>query len=237
VRSRPRPRVVVLSTGSELREPGTALGRDSIYDGNSFLLAAAARQAGAIAYRVGIVPDQPRTFLGALNDQLVRADLVITSGGVSMGDYDVVKEALAPLGTVWFGGVAMQPGKPQGFGTVGEDAVPIVTLPGNPVSSYISFEQFVLPAIRRMMGRTPYTRPEADAMLTHGLRSPDGRRQFARGTLSVVDGRLAVTPVGPQGSHMIGDLAQSDALIVVPEPVTWVEAGETVTVLPLDEEF
>jgi molybdopterin molybdotransferase len=237
VRSRPRPRVVVLSTGSELREPGSALGRDSIYDGNSFLLAAAARQAGAIAYRVGIVPDQPRAFLGALNDQLVRADLVITSGGVSMGDYDVVKEALSPLGTVWFGGVAMQPGKPQGFGTVGEDAVPIVTLPGNPVSSYISFEQFVLPAIRRMMGRTPYTRPEADALLTHGLRSPDGRRQFARGVLSVVDGRLAVTPVGQQGSHMIGDLAESDSLIVVPEDVTWVEAGETVTVLPLDEEF
>jgi molybdopterin molybdotransferase len=237
VRSRPRPRVVVISTGSELREPGTALGRDSIYDGNSFLIAAAARQAGAIAYRVGIVPDQPRAFLSGLNDQLVRADLVVTSGGVSMGDYDVVKEALAPLGTVWFGGVAMQPGKPQGFGTVGEDAVPIVTLPGNPVSAYISFEQFVLPAIRRMMGRTPYTRPEADALLTHGLRSPEGRRMFARGSLSVVDGRLAVTPVGAQGSHMIGDLAESDSLIVVPETVTWVEAGETVTVLPLDEEF
>ncbi|MBO0845280.1 MAG: molybdopterin molybdotransferase MoeA [Nocardioides sp.] len=237
VRSRPRPRVVILSTGSELREPGTPLGHDAVYDGNSFLLAAAARQAGAIAYRVGIVPDEPRAFTDALNDQLVRADMVLTSGGVSMGDYDVVKEALAPLGTVWFGAVAMQPGKPQGFGTIGEDRVPIITLPGNPVSSYISFEQFVLPAIRRMMGRTPYTRPSADALLIDGLRSPEGRRQFARGILSVVDGRLAVTPVGPQGSHMIGDLAESDALIVVPEKVTWVEAGETVTVLPLDEEF
>jgi molybdopterin molybdotransferase len=237
VRSRPRPRVVVISTGSELREPGSSLGRDSIYDGNSFLLAAAARQAGAIAYRVGIVPDDPRAFLSALNDQLVRADLVVTSGGVSMGDYDVVKEALSPLGTVWFGGVAMQPGKPQGFGTIGEDAVPIVTLPGNPVSSYISFEQFVLPALRRLMGRTPYIRPEVDALLTQGLRSPDGRRQFARGRLTVVDGRLAVTPVGAQGSHLIGDLAESDALVVVPESVTWVEAGETVTVLPLDEDF
>jgi molybdopterin molybdotransferase len=237
VRSRPRPRVVVISTGSELREPGTPLGHDSVYDGNSFLLAAAARQAGAIAYRVGIVPDEPRAFLSALNDQLVRADLVVTSGGVSMGDYDVVKEALRPLGTVWFGGVAMQPGKPQGFGTVGEDAVPIITLPGNPVSSYVSFEQFVLPAIRRLMGRTPYVRPSADAMLTHDLSSPERRRQFARGVMSVVDGRLAVTPVGPQGSHMIGDLAESDALIVVPESVTSVAAGETVTVLPLDEEF
>ena len=237
VRSRPRPRVVILSTGSELREPGTSLGHDSVYDGNSFLLAAAARQAGAIAYRVGIVSDEPRTFAAALNDQLVRADLVVTSGGVSMGDYDVVKEALTPLGTVWFGGVAMQPGKPQGFGMVGEDQVPIITLPGNPVSSYISFEQFVLPALRRMMGRTPYLRPSADAVLTHAFTSPDGRRQFARGILSVVDGRLAVTPVGPQGSHMIGDLAESDALIVVPESVTSVAAGETVTVLPLDEDF
>jgi molybdopterin molybdotransferase len=237
VRSRPRPRVVILSTGSELREPGTALGHDSVYDGNSFLLAAAARQAGATPYRVGIVSDEPHAFTRALNDQLVRADLVVTSGGVSMGDYDVVKEALTPLGTVWFGGVAMQPGKPQGFGTVGEDRVPIITLPGNPVSSYISFEQFVMPAIRRLMGRTPYTRPSADALLTHDLRSPEGRRQFARGALSVLDGRLAVTPVGPQGSHMIGDLAESDALIVVPESVTSVEAGETVTVLPLDEDF
>jgi molybdopterin molybdotransferase len=237
VRSRPRPRVVVLSTGSELRDPGSSLTHDSIYDGNSFLLAAAARQAGAIAYRVGIVPDEPRAFLAALNDQLVRADLVVTSGGVSMGDYDVVKEALAPLGTVWFGPVAMQPGKPQGFGTVGEEAVPIVTLPGNPVSSYISFEQFVLPALRKMMGRTPLTRPQADAVLTHALPSPPGRRMFARGTLSVVDGQLAVTPVGAQGSHLIGDLAESDALIVVAEDVTLVEAGETVTVQPLDEEF
>jgi molybdopterin molybdotransferase len=237
VRSRPRPRVVIISTGSELREPGTALGHDSVYDGNSFLLAAAARQAGAIAYRVGIVSDDPRAFATALNDQLVRADLVLTSGGVSMGDYDVVKEALSPLGTVWFGGVAMQPGKPQGFGTVGEDRVPIITLPGNPVSSYISFEQFVLPALRRMMGRTPYVRPTAEAVLTHSLTSPDGRRQYARGTLSIVDGRLAVTPVGAQGSHLIGDLAESDALVVVPESVTSVEAGETVTVVPLDEEF
>jgi molybdopterin molybdotransferase len=154
-----------------------------------------------------------------------------------MGDYDVVKEALAPLDSVWFGGVAMQPGKPQGFGTVGEDEIPIITLPGNPVSSYISFEMFVLPAIRKLMGRTTYTRPTAEAVLTHGLRSPEGRRQYARAILSVVDGRLAVTPVGPQGSHMIGDLAESDALVVVPESVTSLDAGETVTVVPLDEDF
>jgi molybdopterin molybdotransferase len=216
VRSRPRPRVVVLSTGSELREPGTELGRDSIYDGNSWLLAAAARQAGAIAYRVGIVPDEPRAFLSGLNDQLVRADLVVTSGGVSQGDFDVVKEALSPLGSVWFGPVAMQPGKPQGFGVVGEDQVPIFTLPGNPVSAYISFEMFVLPALRRLMGKAPYSRPTTRARLTHGVSSPDGRRQFLRGSFERGRGGPTVSPVGGPGSHLIGGLADSNALIVVP---------------------
>lgn len=237
VRSRPRPRVVVISTGSELREPGTELGHDSIYDGNSFLLAAAARKAGAIAYRVGIVPDEPRAFLDALHDQLVRADIVITSGGVSQGDFDVVKEALLPLGTVWFGGVGMQPGKPQGFGHVGEDRTPIFTLPGNPVSSYVSFEQFVLPAIRKMMGKLPYSRPTTPARLTHTISSPEGRRQFVRGEYAVDSAGPHVAPVGGHGSHLIGDLASSNALVVVPEDVTSVPAGELVPVLRLDEEF
>ena len=237
VRSRPRPRVVILSTGSELREPGTSLGHDSVYDGNSWLLAAAARRAGAIAYRVGIVPDEPRAFLDALNDQLVRADLVVTSGGVSQGDYDVVKEALSPLGSVWFGGVAMQPGKPQGFGAVGEDRIPIFTLPGNPVSSYVSFETFVLPAIRKLMGKTPYSRPTTRARLTHGISSPEGKRQFVRGAYAVDRGGPHVSPVGGYGSHLIGDLASSNALVVVPEDVTSMTAGEQVQVLALDEDF
>jgi molybdopterin molybdotransferase len=237
VRSRPRPRVVVISTGSELRDPGTPLGRDSIYDGNSYLLAAAARRAGAIAYRVGIVPDEPRAFLDALHDQLVRADIVVTSGGVSQGDFDVVKEALRPLGTVWFGPVAMQPGKPQGFGHVGDDRTPIFTLPGNPVSSYVSFEQFVLPAIRKLMGLTPYARPTAPARLTHAISSPAGREQLVRAEYDVDAAGPCVTPVGGHGSHLIGDLASSNALVVVPADVTAVAAGEQVRVLRLDEEF
>jgi molybdopterin molybdotransferase len=237
VRCRPRPRVVVISTGSELREPGAPLGHDSIYDGNSFLLAAAARTAGAIAYRVGIVPDDPRAFTDALSDQLVRADLVVTSGGVSQGDFDVVKEALGQLGTVWFGGVAMQPGKPQGFGTVGEDDTPIFTLPGNPVSAYVSFETFVLPAIRRMMGKLPYSRPLARARLTHGISSPEGKQQMVRGAYDVDRGGAFVAPVGGHGSHLIGDLATSNALIVVPPDVTALSAGDMVQVLKLDEGF
>jgi molybdopterin molybdotransferase len=237
VRSRPRPRVVVISTGSELRDPGQPLGHDSIYDGNSYLLAASARAAGAIAYRVGIVPDDPHTFTDALSDQLVRADLVVTSGGVSEGDFDVVKEALSELGSVWFGGVAMQPGKPQGFGTVGEDATPIFTLPGNPVSAYVSFEAFVLPAIRRMMGKLPYTRPTRRARLTHPISSPAGKQQMVRGAYDVDRGGAFVTPVGGHGSHLLGDLAASNALVVVPADATSVTAGEMVQVLKLDEDF
>ena len=194
------------------------------------------RRAGAIAYRVGIVPDEPRAFLATLHDQLVRADLVVTSGGVSQGDYDVVKEALRREG-VWFGPVAMQPGKPQGFGLVGEDRVPIVTLPGNPVSAYISFEMFVLPAIRTMMGKAPASRPLVDARLTHGIRSPQGRRQFLRGEAGLDAQGRYVAPVGGPGSHLIGDLAQANCLIVVPEEVTALGRGDRVQVLMLDEEF
>ncbi len=244
VRVRPRPRVVIVSTGSELREPGTELGPDSIYDGNSFLLAAAARRVGAVPYRVGLVPDEPEALLVALDDQLGRADVVVTSGGISMGDFDVVKEALTPLGSVWFGPVAMQPGKPQGFGTLNPRSgvgrpVPFFALPGNPVSSYLSFEVFVRPALRRMMGLTPESRQPVTARLTHRVGSPKGRRQFLRGVLSYDSDGVSVAevePVGGSGSHLVGDLAASDALIVVPEDVTEIAAGDRVTVIRLDQD-
>ena len=237
VRSRPRPRVVIMSTGAELREPGTTLGHDSIYDANSYMIAAAARSAGAIAYRVGIVSDDPTEFRDALSDQLVRADLVVTSGGVSKGAYDVVKEVLTELGTVAFGEVAMQPGKPQGFGFVGEDATPILTLPGNPVSSYVSFEVFGVPAIRRMMGRLPYRRPMVRALCAQGFASIPGRQQYVRAQFGI-DGKGAhVEPVGGHGSHLMGDLSEANALIVVPAEVTSVQGGSQVQVLVLDRDF
>ena len=233
IKARPRPRVVVMSTGSELREPGMALGHDSIYDSNSFMLAAAVRAAGGIAYRVGAVPDDVRGFTEALTDQLVRADIVVTSGGVSQGDYDVVKEALSGLGTVWFGDVAMQPGKPQGFGVVGDEETLIFTLPGNPVSSYVSFQTFVLPALRKLQGRRPYERPSRTARITHGMRSIPGRQQMVRGQYDA----SVVTPVGGHGSHLIGDLADSNCLIVVPAETESLAPGDAVPVLLLDQEF
>lgn len=237
VRSRPRPRIVIMSTGAELREPGTPLGHDSIYDANSYMLAAAVRSAGAIAYRVGIVSDDPSEFSDALSDQLVRADLVVTSGGVSKGAYDVVKEVLSELGTVSFGEVAMQPGKPQGFGFVGEDATPIITLPGNPVSAYVSFEAFVLPAIRRMMGRLPYRRPLVRALCSQGFSSARDRQQYVRAQFGISSEGAHVAPVGGHGSHLLGDLSEANALVVVPAEVTSVQGGSQVQVLVLDRDF
>lgn len=233
----PRPRVVVMSTGTELVEPGQELGRDSIYDANSYLLAAAARASGAIAYRVPAASDDPAAFADALSDQLVRADVVVTSGGVSKGTHDVVKEALSDLGTVWFGEVAMQPGKPQGFGVVGEDATPIFTLPGNPVSAYISFEMFVVPALRKMTGQVPLSRPMQSAALEQAVGSMRGRRQFLRGRYIVDSRGASVAPVGGAGSHLMGGLSGANCLIVVDEDTGRLEVGQRVPVLVLDGDY
>ncbi|MCH0562225.1 MULTISPECIES: gephyrin-like molybdotransferase Glp [unclassified Streptomyces] len=238
VHVRPRPRVVVLSTGSELVQPGEELGSGQIYDSNSFALTAAARDAGAIAYRVGAVADDAETLRSTVEDQLIRADLLVTTGGVSVGAYDVVKEALSHVGDadepgsgIEFRKLAMQPGKPQGFGSIGPDHTPLLALPGNPVSSYVSFELFVRPAIRTLMGLQDVHRPRITATLAAdtALSSPKGRRQFLRGAHA----GGTVSPVGGSGSHLVAALAHADALIVVPEDVESVEPGSDVEVVLL----
>lgn len=240
VKVRPRPRVVVISTGSELVQPGEELTGGRIYDSNSFALTAAAKDAGAIAYRVGAVTDDADTLRATIEDQLIRADIVVTTGGVSVGAYDVVKEALSSVGDedepgsgIDFRKLAMQPGKPQGFGSIGPDHTPLLALPGNPVSSYISFELFVRPVIRTLMGLKDVHRPTVRATLDAGeaLSSPSGKRQFLRGTYDAEAG--TVTPVGGSGSHLIAALAQSDALIVLPEDVTSAEPGTDTEVILL----
>ena len=226
---RPRPRVVVISTGSELVEPGLPVTVGQITDSNSYMLALAAQEAGAVAYRVAPVPDEAAKVMSVIEDQLVRADMVITSGGVSAGAYDVVKQVLSELGTVQFDKVAMQPGMPQGFGVVGDSRTPIFTLPGNPVSAFVSFEVFVRPAIRKMLGSSRLHRPTAKAVLQATLRSPEGKRQFARARVKPGrDGTSQATPLGAQASHLLADLAYANALIVVPEQVTEVPAGQMV---------
>jgi len=228
---RPRPRIAVMSTGSELVEPGTPLRPGLISDSNSYMLASLVEEAGAVAYRIGAVSDDEGEFLKAIEDQLHRADLIITSGGVSMGAYDTVKNVLKRLGTVDFMKIKMNPGMPQGHGFVGETPVPIITLPGNPVSSYVSFENFVRPAIRRMQGREPEVRPLTEAICTTSFNSPANKTQFARGRFV---GSSRVEPVGTgQGSHVVGGLGQADCFIVIPEEQTEVPVGSTVQVMDL----
>ncbi len=231
---RPRPRVVVISTGSELVEAGAHIGPGQIADSNSYALTAAAREAGALAYRVGIVPDDPNRLLETLEDHLIRGDCIVTSGGVSVGAYDVVKEVLSRLGTVRFDRVAMQPGMPQGFGRIGADGVPIFALPGNPVSALVSFEVFVRPALRRMLGAEPISRPTVSAVATAPMRSGKGKRQYVRAVLSVQDDRYVVEPVGGSGSHLMGAMAAANGLVVIDEDVTDVAAGSPVTVMMLE---
>ncbi|GAB3359363.1 molybdopterin molybdotransferase MoeA [Modestobacter lapidis] len=225
---RRRPRVLVLSTGSELVAPGEPLAPGQIYESNSVLLAGAVADAGGEARTLHFVPDDVDTFLRTVRAELVGADLLITSGGVSAGAYEVVKDAFGALGTVEFGKVAMQPGGPQGAGTV--DGVPVVTLPGNPVSSFVSFEVFVRPALRRALGHASPDRLRTSARLTEGLRSPAGKRQFLRG---LFDGGV-VTQVGGPGSHLVAHLARANCLVVVPEAVTELPAGTEVDVVLIE---
>jgi molybdopterin molybdotransferase len=183
-----------------------------------------------------VVPDDPSGVLPALEEQLTRADLLITTGGVSMGgEHDVVKAALRELGTVTFRKVAMQPGMPQGFGLIGKGGeggkgpVPLFTLPGNPVSAYVSFQLFVRPAIAALQGADDLSLPAVRATLTGPARSPAGRRSYLRG---VLDG-TKVTPLSGQQSHQIASLGRANALIIVPEWETQLPAGDTVDVLVL----
>ena len=230
---RPRPRVVVLSTGTELREPGTPLAAGQIWDSNSFMLTAAVNETGAKGYREATVGDEPAEVLESIEDQLARADALITSGGVSMGARDVVKEVFtAKAGeSVVFSKVAMRPGKPQGFGLL--NGTPIFTLPGNPVSAFVSFQVFVRPALRAMQGLPPEPLPTWPAVLTEDVTSPAGLRHFVRGRLAPRRGAYEVTPAETQGSHQLWSLSSADCLIVLPEDVEALPAGTQVQVMRL----
>jgi molybdopterin molybdotransferase len=230
---RPRPRVLVISTGSELIEVGHRPAFGEVTDSNSYLVAAAAKDAGADAVRIGIVPDDHSKLLDVLESQLLRADILITTGGVSMGAFDIVKQALSELGTVDFTRVAMQPGKPQGFGHLG-NRVPIFCLPGNPVSALVSFEVFVRPAIRKLLGKRNLQRATVQAVALERVDSAPGIRQYRRGVLHrEATGGYSVSFVGGAGSHLLASMASTNCLVVIDEEVTEVVAGSRVTVIPL----
>ncbi|MGE2817073.1 gephyrin-like molybdotransferase Glp [Mycobacterium heidelbergense] len=227
----PRQRVLVISTGSELVAPGTPLRPGQIYESNSIMLAGAVREAGADVIAVATAEDDVAQFSSLLDRYAADADLIITSGGVSAGAYEVVKDAFGRDGDqgVEFVKVAMQPGMPQGIGRVA--GTTIVTLPGNPVSALVSFEVFIRPALRAAMGLPDPERPHRPAILAESLTSPRGKRQFRRAILDADTG--SVTSYGPPASHHLRWLASANGLLDIPENVVEVSAGTQLQVWDL----
>ena len=244
-----RPRIAVLATGDEVRAPGEELGPAGIPDANGPGLRALLELAGCEPIDLGIAKDELDDVLGRLRRALREgADAIIVSGGVSVGPYDVVKTAIETVGRIDLWRVAVQPGKPFAFGTAdrpnGGPPALIFGLPGNPVSSFVTFEIFVRPALRRLGGRRDLLRPAERATLLEPVRKGHGRRAFIRviaerddaGTpLRDQDGRVKVRLAGGQGSHVISALAKADALAIIPEADDELPAGSPVALWWLDE--
>jgi molybdopterin molybdotransferase len=235
VRVHRRPVVAVLSTGDEVREPGQPLQPGQIYDSNAYSVSALVLASGGIPKRLGIAKDTVEALTAKLREGL-DADMLVTSAGVSRGDYDVVKDVLAKEGEINFWTVRMRPGKPLAFGAFasGGRRVPHIGLPGNPVSSMVSFELFGRPAIFKMLGRSDWQRPVVRAIAEEPIPNTDGRRVFARAILTTRDGRYHVALTGPQGSGILTSMAVANALAVVPEDVPGVRPGEEVDAILLD---
>ncbi|MDP8961079.1 MAG: molybdopterin molybdotransferase MoeA, partial [Actinomycetota bacterium] len=233
LRCHPRPRVLVLSTGSELVAPNQPLTPGAIRDSNGPMLAALVRQAGAVPFSAGIVPDDRKSLEHAFESDLGHCDLLITSGGVSAGAHDHVRTVLGTLGEVRVTKVAMKPGMPQVWGRV--RGVPVFGLPGNPVSSFVSFEVFVRPALRRLQGRFDLLSPTVTARLTEDVHSAPAKRTYLRVRLRQEAGGWMARLSGGQGSHQLSGLLDADGLAEIPEERTTVRAGEDVRVHLLPE--
>jgi gephyrin len=229
-----RPRVSVLSTGNELVEPNEMPGPGQIRDANRFSLIAALQEAGADVVWAGRGPDDAAALRSSLIDRIAESDVVITSGGVSMGDLDLVKPLLSELAEVHFRRVFMKPGKPFNFATSGETL--IFSLPGNPVSALVGFEIFIRPALRTMLGATTIDRPRARVRLDHSVR-PSDRIEFQRAIARVdAEGHLKASTTGPQASSRLASLVGANALIMVPPGDEPIRAGshiEAILVGPL----
>ena len=231
-----RPVVAVIATGDELLEPGGPIAPGKIYDSNSYSVAAAVLRYGGVPLFLGIARDNLESMNAKLEEGL-DADLLLTSAGVSRGDYDIVKDLLASRGKVAFWSVRMRPAKPLAFGVFprpGGRRVPHVGLPGNPVSALVAFEELVRPAILRMLGRTDLEKPTIRAELEEDVVNTDGRRVFARVVVTRRNGRYYACLTGDQGSGVLTSMALANGLAICPEDVPRMKAGEVVDVQMLD---
>jgi molybdopterin molybdotransferase len=222
---RARPRVAVLSTGDELVEPGRQLQPGQIHDANSVALAAAVREAGGEPVPLPRVGDDPEAIEEAIGQAVARADLLVVSGGVSVGRHDHVRDVIERLGSLELWRIAVQPGKPLAFGRIGE--VPVVGLPGNPVSALVTFELFVRPLLRAMLGLSGDGRQRVRVRVAERLAKDPERRAYLRVLVSAEDGRYVATSAGGQASSQLRPLAAANALLVVPEGLEATVPGET----------
>lgn len=232
-----RPVVAILTTGDELREPGEPLAEGQIYNSNSYTTAVQVMDCGAIPMILPTARDTVEDLTDKIRQGLDDADLFVTSAGVSTGEYDLVKDVLGHQGSMDFWRVRMRPGKPLAFGLLRRPdgtAVPHLGLPGNPVSSMVAFDQFVRPALEKLMGKSATGHAVVSAVLEEPVDNGDGRRFFARGRIDKREGRYYARLTGPQGSNVLTSMAQANGLIIVPEDRTRVEAGEEVQVQILD---
>ena len=230
-----RPSVAILCTGEELVDVGESLDGVKIVSSNSYTLAAQVRECGAIPIQLGIAKDRKDEIKEKVLQGL-RSDVFISSAGVSVGDYDFVRDVLKELGVeMIFWRVAMKPGKPVAFWMF--DGKPAFSLPGNPVSSMITFEQFVRPSLLKMMGHRQIFRPVIEAILKEDIRKELGKRHFVRAMVSFERDGYSVTTTGPQGSGILRSMVRANGLIIIPEDYEKVEAGEKVKVQLLDRNF
>jgi len=232
--TRPHPRVVVLSAGPDLVEPGQALKNASdVYETNSWLLTTAVREVGAVAYRVHSIPDDEAQLQKVIEDQLVRADLIIISGERHDDSFDLITRTLSGLGEITTVDMAIEASGRHNFGTIGPDKVPVVTLPGDPIASYIAFELFVRPMIRTMLGASTIHRPSIKAALEKPIESATGMRSYIRAILAE-DGK-SVTPLANQDEQ--STLSDANAFIAISEGDTSLKTGDQVTVVVLERRY
>ena len=232
--TRPHPRVVVLSAGPDLVEPGQPLKNPSDeYETNSWLLTTAVREVGAVAYRVHSIPDDEAELQKVIEDQLVRADLIIISGERNDDSFDLISRTLAGLGAITTVDIAIEASGRHNFGTIGPDKTPVVTLPGDPIAAYISFELFVRPMIRTMLGAATIHRPSVKAALEKPVGSAPGMRSYIRAILA--DDGKSVTPLADQDEQ--STLSDANAFIAISETETSLKTGDQVTVVVLERRY